>query len=520
MKFALGLGGMLLVSTAALNTNAPREPFADATRGHAAGHAAQASQGAAAAGVATIRIGTPRSGAYDISTQPLESYVARVLAGEALPGSDDPAMEALAIAIRTYAVGNLGRHRGDGFDLCDSTHCQVTRVATPQTEKATQATSGQVLMFRGAPATVYYSASCGGRSEVPSAVWPGAEDVTYLPSKPDDGCGGDPVWRAEIALYDLRRSFQAAGYRGMLRDMRVLSRNASGRVATLALDGLTPSIVSGQDLRVVLGTTLGWQHIRSTMFELRRVRDAFRFDGHGFGHGVGMCVIGAAKLATRGRTATEILERYYPGTTIAAVPRLTSATPLSSSAPDSSSLASVSAAGIDLFLPDEDAAERETLLAMGGRARDELAKTLHAMPPPQLRIRAYRTTAEYEQASGRPWFTFGAYANGEIHLLPTRQLRDRGILESTLRRQIVHVLVDATLARRPAWVRIGAALFYGDVNLTAASASTSNLARESCPTDAELLRPLSPGALSTAYSQAYACFARQIAGGRTWRDVR
>jgi SpoIID/LytB domain protein len=503
MRLAIGLGGMLLVSTAALNTNS-----------------SHFSQGTASAGAATIRIGTPRSGAYDVSHQPLEAYVARVLAGEALPGSEPPAMQALAIAIRTYTIANLGRHRGEGFDLCDSTHCQVTRNATPQTEAATLATSGQILTFHGVPATVYYSASCGGRSEVPSAVWPGAEDVTYLPSKPDDGCGGDPVWRAEIALYDLRRSFQAAGYRGMLRDMRVLSRSASGRVATLALDGLTPSIVSGQDLRVVLGATLGWQHIRSTMFELRRVRDAFRFDGHGFGHGVGMCVIGSAKLATRGRTAAEILERYYPGTTIGAAPaRLTSTPASNGSAPDAGAAASASAAGIDLFLPDEDAAERDALLAMGARARDELAKTL-ALTPPHLRIRAYRTAAEYEQASGRPWFTFGAFANGEIHLLPSRQLRDRGILESTLRRQIVHLLVDATLARRPAWVRTGAALYYGDVNLTSASASTSNLARESCPADAELLRPLSPGSLSTAYSQAYACFARQVAGGRSWRDVR
>src|SRR5262245_47552515 len=108
-----------------------------------------------------IRIGTPRPGAaraYDCATLQLESYVARVLAGEALPGSEPPALEALAIAIRTYAAGNMGRHRSEGFDLCDTTHCQVTRTATPQSERAAQATVGQVLLYNGAPATIFYSA--------------------------------------------------------------------------------------------------------------------------------------------------------------------------------------------------------------------------------------------------------------------------------------------------------------------------------------------------------------------------
>src|SRR5262245_35735790 len=131
---------------------------------------------------ATIRIGFLRDGKYEVSTLPLESYIARVLAGEALPGSDPAALEALAIAIRTYALGNLGRHKADGFDLCDQTHCQVVRTASPVTEEAAQATAGQILLYKGAPATVYYSASCGGRTEIPSEVWPGEDDPPYLPS--------------------------------------------------------------------------------------------------------------------------------------------------------------------------------------------------------------------------------------------------------------------------------------------------------------------------------------------------
>src|SRR5262245_40300151 len=142
----------------------------------------------------TIRIGVLRNGTYDIVTLPLETYVARVLTGEALPGSPPAAMEALAIVVRTYTEGNRGHHRAEGFDLCDQTHCQVMREASPATERAALATAGKILMYKGEPATVFYSASCGGRTEKPSNVWPGAADPAYLPSRADEGCGGWPEW--------------------------------------------------------------------------------------------------------------------------------------------------------------------------------------------------------------------------------------------------------------------------------------------------------------------------------------
>ena len=66
-------------------------------------------------------------GGYSVSELPMETYVARVLAGEAVRDSQPAALEALAITIRTFALANRGRHRADGFDLCDQTHCQVLR---------------------------------------------------------------------------------------------------------------------------------------------------------------------------------------------------------------------------------------------------------------------------------------------------------------------------------------------------------------------------------------------------------
>ena len=147
---------------------------------------------------------------------------------------------------------------------------RCVRTAVAATERAAQATAGRVLLRGGAPASVYYSASCGGRTQLPSDVWPGAEDPSYLPSREDDACEGAPAWTAELHESDLQRALRASGFRGELRDLSIASRNASGRVARLKLDGLKPDQISGQDLRVAVGRTLGWQHIKSTAFELRK----------------------------------------------------------------------------------------------------------------------------------------------------------------------------------------------------------------------------------------------------------
>jgi stage II sporulation protein D len=262
-----------------------------------------------------LRVGMLRpDGGYTVSTLPLDAYVARVLAGEAARDSPPAALEVLAITVRTFALANAGRHRADGFDLCDQTHCQVPRAATPATTHAALATAGRVLVHDAAIASVFYSASCGGRSEIPSAVWPGAEDPPYLPSHDDEACRGEPSWSAELTSSDLIRALRAEGFRGRaLRDLRVASRNGSGRVALLRVAGLEPDQISGQQLRVAIGRTLGWQHIKSTVFEIRKKGDVFRFTGRGSGHGVGLCVIGSTRLAAEGRTTTDILSRYFPG---------------------------------------------------------------------------------------------------------------------------------------------------------------------------------------------------------------
>lgn len=477
-----------------------------------------------------VRVGIAKpGGGYTIVTMPMETYIARVLAGEAVRDSQPAALEALAITARTFAVANRGRHRADGFDLCDQTHCQVVRNATAATERAAQLTAGQVLLHGDTIATVYYTASCGGRTEIPSAVWPGHEDLPYLPSRDDDACGGAPAWVAELGESDMLRALRAFGFRGdRLRDVRIVSRDKSGRVSRLRVEGLRPDEISGQDLRVAVGRTIGWQHIKSTAFDLRKERDAYRFSGHGSGHGVGLCVIGSAHLAEEGKDVRYILGRYFPGLKISPS-NITSRTEvrlksgLSTTSNVTSPTSNVSS-NVFVSLPDDDAGEQAAITKQALKARDELARALGVAPPGRVTLRFHPTTDDYERATGQAWFTSAAIVRDELHLLPLAVLRERGILDRTIRHELVHLMTDSILGRRPLWVREGAAIYFaGEQPIpgeTVQRPAFKPEPRASCPDDNELRQPVSVGALTNAYALARACFARQIQAGRSWKDVR
>jgi len=244
----------------------------------------------------------------------LDAYIAQVLAGEGQPKASDAAQEALAITARTFAVANRNRHRAEGFDLCDTTHCQVLRPATAMTTRAAQTTSRRVLLHQGQPAFVFYSAWCGGRTELASEVWPGAIDYAYEPSHKDEACDDEPEWTSEVSTADIEQALRAAGSRGSrLRGVRVLQRNKSKRVTRLRVDGFTPREMSGHEFRMAVGAVVGWQSIKSTSFDVDRTRTGYRFRGRGYGHGVGLCVVGAGRRAARGASAEQILRFYFPG---------------------------------------------------------------------------------------------------------------------------------------------------------------------------------------------------------------
>ena len=148
------------------------------------------------------------------------------------------------------------------------------------------------------------------------------------------------------------------------------------------------------------GRTLGWQHTKSTAFDLHRQGDSYRFSGHGSGHGVGLCVIGSARLAERGQRAAEILARYFPGLEISAYPgsEPTQSVRRARSEP-AASARSVPAVALGpevlVSLSDDDEGERAAIVRATARARDDLARTLGLPAPPRITLRFHPTTDDY-----------------------------------------------------------------------------------------------------------------------------
>ena len=241
---AAELAGQLLGTPPPPTTPTPSvlpTPSASSAGVVAVGSVSDADLRAASAG-RTIRIGlTARDGSVRPETLAVEDYVARVISGEGQPRAGRAAHEALAIVIRTFAAANHNRHRAEGYDLCDTTHCQVMRPAIEPARQAAIATAGRVLLDRGKPAFVYYSALCGGIPALASEVWPNATD--YRPAaRRDDACDGEPPWVNVLRAAQVEQALRAAGLRGQqLRGLRVVDCTPSGRAGQLRAEGFTPS---------------------------------------------------------------------------------------------------------------------------------------------------------------------------------------------------------------------------------------------------------------------------------------
>jgi SpoIID/LytB domain protein len=454
------------------------------------------------------------NGDTKVETIAVDAYIAQVLAGEGQPKASDAAQHALAITARTFAMANRNRHRREGFDLCDTTHCQVVRPATPTTRRAADATSGRILLHRGQPAFVFYSAWCGGKSELASQVWPGAIDYSYEPALHDEACEDEPGWESDVRADDIERALRLAGLKGSrLRNLRILTRNTSDRVVRVGVEGFSPADMSGDDFRMAVGRVAGYQSIKSTNFRMVRTSTGYRFSGRGFGHGVGLCVIGAGRRADKGASVDQILKFYFPGLTVGSLGATTPATTATVAPPPS---APAVTANIALALPGNEESERAVLVSLIQKSRDEIAKATGAVPPQRVRVTVHPTVESFSRATGQPWWMSGATSGAEIDLLPVTVLRQQGQLERTIRHEITHMLLDAALAKRPMWVREGAAAYYA----RPASARLAAADRVACPTDAELTRALSAGAQRDAYARAEACFARAISEGKKWDQVR
>jgi stage II sporulation protein D len=276
-----------------------------------------------------VRVGTSR-GVVEV---PLEDYVLGTVLAEVSPVGETPdtvarIFDVQAIIARTYTLAHLGRHRAEGFDVCDRTHCQLydpQRIRSSRfadaARRAVDRTRGVVLSVGGRPIDALYHSDCGGHTASAEDVWGSA--VSYLVGEPDDVPSlVHHTWTFETTSARLRAAFNADSRTSVGRRLdaiAVSTRDRGGRAAALELRGGEMRVVRGEQLRAVLNRTFGDRAIQSTRFTVRRNGAAYRFEGSGFGHGVGLCQTGAAARARRGDSPGTILMTYFPGATAAAV---------------------------------------------------------------------------------------------------------------------------------------------------------------------------------------------------------
>lgn len=281
-----------------------------------------------------------------VNTLPLETYLEGVLPNEiGVRGPDEfAALEAQAIAARTYALSRIHERSRGPFDVHASVMDQVYRGrkgANRLAAAAVKDTRGMVLTFGGKLASAYYCSCCGGHTSDIALMWPARADAPYLKGVRDAESAGGSSFCSKGRRFRWRYSWSGSELGSLLRetlpsvlgierdavgyleDIAVTGRSRSGRVTALEITTSRGSFtVRGDRIRWALLIDRDKKRILpSTMFELTTIKEGGRVAlisaaGGGNGHGVGMCQIGALEMARQGYTYEMILSHYYSGCSV------------------------------------------------------------------------------------------------------------------------------------------------------------------------------------------------------------
>ncbi|MDX6614645.1 MAG: stage sporulation protein [Blastocatellia bacterium] len=479
---------------------------------------------------------------------PFEDYVLGVVATEGSVEDEPEALRALAIAARTYAIKNSGRHQHEGFDFCSTTHCQRFQLAdndSPRMIDAVRATAGEVLLDnRGQVVESYFGASCGGATANLGTLW-GGKTPSHLRGVPDEYCAmmpheswTDVITRGELLAALHSDSRTDVGSR--LDDVIVSRRDATARAELITLSGDQRKIVRGWDFKIIVGRTLGWNKLKSSRFSVRRVGNDFVFRGSGFGHGLGLCQEGAHVMAQRGAGYRQILGKYFPGTTVAQNPRRGGTpwpppssqssqgwhadvllTPGGAPAPPAPAPAPAPAPGsprITLssehfrvtFSAGNDRRDIELLLGTMESVREDLLRRSAAGPVafPLIQVNINETTGDFVGRTGQPWWAAAATRGNRIEMQPLVVLKRRGTVRPILRHELAHAFMDAiSHGRAPRWLAEGFALHLaGEGKMISRYAGKERLGLTEL--ESRLAQPGSADAMRQAYAAAY----REVSG--------
>ena len=257
------------------------------------------------------------NGMQVINKVKLEDYVAGILGREVYPDWHRETLKAQAVVARSYALHQRAESDDQPFHVEAGTGSQVyggVAAETPAIRAAVSATRGEFLAYARKPILAVYHSASGGRTASAEEVWGRALPYLLSLEVNDEQDSPDTYWRASISKTKLRRALDSLGIGiGLPRELQVLDRSRSGRALRVRIRGDKGNhILEARALRVALGESV----IRSTLFEIRPAQHAFVFVGSGHGHGVGMSQWGAQAMAQRGSTYREILQAFYPGTSV------------------------------------------------------------------------------------------------------------------------------------------------------------------------------------------------------------
>lgn len=298
-----------------------------------------------------------------INTLPLEDYLECVVGSEMNPAAPIEFLKAHAVISRSWALGKIldihpkgsniskddggvligwddtGTHKE--FHVCSDDHCQRYQGLQPISSVALSAireTMGEVLTTKeGEVLDARFSKCCGGKTELFETCWQ-SDSKTGLVSVTDPWCdlsdlpdlsrrallstilkdydlstdGYGYSWEVTVPKELIRRRLEECFNKniGDIVKIEAVHRGISGRIDFLSVEGTCGNIEIGKELWV--RRILSDSHLYSSAFEIKEEGESFILKGKGWGHGVGLCQIGAAHMATRGYTYRQILSFYYP----------------------------------------------------------------------------------------------------------------------------------------------------------------------------------------------------------------
>ncbi len=305
-----------------------------------------------------------------VNEVPFEQYLYGVVPSE-MPSSWHPeALKAQAVAARNYALVSMGKHKGQGFDLCNSDHCQVYKGFSNEkksTNDAVAATAGKLLYYKDKLVSTIYHSSSGGHTENSENIW--YDTLPYIRAVDDRFGLGSPYdhWSNQINRAGIREKMTQANLGvGDILDVVPIQTSQYGRVQKVEIKGTEGSkVLEKEKIRWVLSNAVLksiWYQvktdadvfIRSSMDaapSLKRpsgmyvagakgtvklsspvnklfvknytntaayniIPDVYTFSGKGWGHGLGMSQYGAKGMAEAGYNYAQILEYYYKDTKV------------------------------------------------------------------------------------------------------------------------------------------------------------------------------------------------------------